>query len=179
LKVGRLLSGATGFREKAARLAQPIRDAPVFLRFTQAEVNAMTDTVRDVMNPMVVCVTSDESLMGAACAMRDADIGNVLVMDGEKIVGILTDRDIVVRAIAEGKNVNSTYVNEIASKNITTVSPDEEASQAVSKMREKAIRRLPVVENEKVVGILSIGDLAQERDPQSALADISKAPANR
>lgn len=139
----------------------------------------MAQKVREVMTPDVVSVQSGDTIVAAARAMRDSSIGDVLVFERGQLSGILTDRDIVVRAIAEGKNVSDTRVGEIASKELTTVSPEDDASQAVNKMREKAVRRLPVVEAGQVVGILSIGDLAIERESESPLADISKAPPNQ
>lgn len=111
--------------------------------------------------------------------MRDADIGNVVVLDGQQTCGILTDRDVVVRAIAEGHDPAVTSLRGICSRNLTALSPRDSVADAVRLMRQKAIRRLPVVENHRAVGIVSIGDLALEKDPQSALGDISAAPPNR
>jgi CBS domain-containing protein len=111
--------------------------------------------------------------------MRDANIGDVIVLQDDQICGILTDRDIVVRAVAEGREPATTKVADICSQELTTVSPTDEVEEAVRLMREKAIRRLPVVEGGKPVGIVSIGDLAVERDPHSALGRISAAPPNR
>jgi CBS domain-containing protein len=139
----------------------------------------MAQTIRDIMNTNVVTVQSTDSVTAAAQIMRDANIGDVLVMEDDRLSGILTDRDIVVRALAEGKDLDATRAGEIASHELTTVSPEDDASQAVQRMREKAIRRLPVLEGGKLVGVLSIGDLAMERQPDSPLADISEAPPNR
>jgi CBS domain-containing protein len=111
--------------------------------------------------------------------MRDANIGDIVVADDGQICGILTDRDVVVRAIAERRDPARTKLADICSRNLTTVSPADSLDHAVQLMRQKAIRRLPVVENGRVVGIVSIGDLALERDPTSALSDISAAPSNR
>jgi CBS domain-containing protein len=110
--------------------------------------------------------------------MRDAGIGNVIIMDGEQITGILTDRDIVVRAVAEGWDPASTPVGEVASRDLTTVAPTDPLESAVALMRERSVRRLPVVEDGRPIGIVSLGDLAVERDPDSALGDISAAPPN-
>lgn len=136
------------------------------------------DFVRDVMTPEPITVMSTTSLEQAARRMRDAGIGNVIILDGEQITGILTDRDIVVRAVAEGWDPGSTPVGEVASRELTTVSPDDSVEAAVNLMRERSVRRLPVVEGGRPVGILSLGDLALERDPDSALGDISAAPPN-
>lgn len=90
----------------------------------------------------------------------------------------MTDRDIVVRGIAEGLDPRTNTLDDICSRTLTTVSPDDSIDTAVSLMREKAIRRLPVVKRGRPVGIVSIGDLAIERDRDSALADVSAAPPN-
>ena len=136
------------------------------------------DSIRDVMTPAPVTVTSHTTLEQAAREMRDANIGDVIVLDGEQITGILTDRDIVVRAVAGGRNPSQTRVGEIASRELTTIDPDESIDSAVALMRERSIRRLPVVEDGRPVGIVSLGDLALERDPESCLGEISAAPPN-
>jgi len=136
------------------------------------------DSIRDVMTPDPVTVATTTSLEQAARHMRDAGIGNVIVLEGERITGILTDRDIVVRAVAEGWDPSQTPVGDVASRELTTISPDETVDAAVALMRERSIRRLPVVESGQPVGIVSLGDLALERDPGSCLGEISAAPPN-
>jgi CBS domain-containing protein len=131
-----------------------------------------------VMTEQPVVLGAQSLLTDAAGAMRDSDIGDVIVVEGGSVYGIVTDRDIVVRGIATGKDPSTTRLDEICSKELATVSPDTGVDDAVRIMREKAIRRLPVIEGGKPVGVVSIGDLAVERDPTSALADISEAPAN-
>jgi CBS domain-containing protein len=139
----------------------------------------MATTIRDVMTTRLTALPKTSSVLEAARAMRQHDIGDVVVTDNSHIYGILTDRDIVVRAIAEGRDPSRTKLAEISSHDLTTVAPTDSIDTAVQLMRQKAIRRLPVVENGKPVGIVSIGDLARERDPQSALGDISTAAPNR
>ena len=134
--------------------------------------------IRDVMTPEPVTVATNTTLEQAARHMRDAGIGNVIVLEGEKITGILTDRDIVVRAVAEGWDPTQTPVGEVASRDLTTIAPDETVDAAVALMRERSIRRLPVVQSGRPVGIVSLGDLALERDPDSCLGEISAAPPN-
>lgn len=136
------------------------------------------DSIRDVMTPEPVTVATNTTLEQAARHMRDAGIGNVIVLEGEQITGILTDRDIVVRAVAEGWDPSQTPVGDVASRELTTISPDETVDAAVALMRERSIRRLPVVESGRPVGIVSLGDLALERDPDSCLGEISAAPPN-
>jgi CBS domain-containing protein len=138
----------------------------------------MSSTVRDVMTSDPVTMSESATIVSAAQAMRDADIGAVIVMRDNDVSGILTDRDTTVRAVAEEKDPHRTTVGEIYTRNPTTVSPSDDVDRAVELMREQAVRRLPVVENGKPVGIVSIGDLALDRDPRSALADISAAPPN-
>ena len=110
--------------------------------------------------------------------MRDAHVGDVLVMRHEAICGIVTDRDIVVRCVADGADPHLTPIGEICSTDLTDVRPEDRLDDAIELMRYRAIRRLPVVEGDQPVGILSLGDLATVRNPSSALADISEAPPN-
>jgi CBS domain-containing protein len=111
--------------------------------------------------------------------MCENDVGDVLVTREGKLCGIVTDRDIVVRCVAKGEDPAKMRIERICSKQVTTLSPDDEVDDAVEQMREHAVRRIPVMEKERIVGIVSLGDLAQERDPRSALGAISSAPANR
>ena len=90
----------------------------------------------------------------------------------------MTDRDIAIRAVADRKDPSTTAVGEIASEQLASSTPDDTVERAIELVRKRALRRLPVVEDDRTVGILSIGDLAVQRDPSSALADISAAPPN-
>lgn len=138
----------------------------------------MSTSIRDVMTPQPWSVSPGTPVVEAARIMRKNDIGDIVVTEGRRLWGILTDRDIVVRALAEGLDPASTPVGEICSRDLTTVGPDDSVGHAVTLMREKAIRRLPVVEGEDVVGVVSLGDVAMDRDRRSCLADISAAPPN-
>ncbi|GAA3954069.1 CBS domain-containing protein [Streptomyces marokkonensis] len=131
--------------------------------------------VKNVMTPGVAAVRPDSSLVEAARLMRTQNIGDVVVADGQGVVGMLTDRDITVRAVAEGLDPMAVGVRSVCTTDPLTVSPDDRASDAVALMREHAVRRLPVVEDGPPVGMLSLGDLAESRDPASALADIGRA----
>lgn len=135
--------------------------------------------IKDVMTPHVISIQSDKPVADAAKAMKDNDIGDVVVMNGDGIYGILTDRDIVVRAIADGGDPRRVKAGEIASHQLAYVSPEDSTDRAVELMREKAIRRLPVLKEKKLVGMVSIGDLALEKDPNSALGKISAAKPNK
>lgn len=139
----------------------------------------MAETVAQIMARYPETVTPDTTVGEAARRMRDIDAGDVVVLDGGRLAGMLTDRDIAVRVVAEDKGP-STPVREVYSRqDLATVTPDMSMEQAAEVMRSKAVRRLPVVEGDRVVGVVSIGDLAIERDERSALADISAAEPNR
>jgi CBS domain-containing protein len=138
----------------------------------------MADTVRDVMTENPKTVEASATLEDAAKMMASEDIGNVLVVENGEVKGIVTDRDIVVRAIAKGQSPSDTSVREAASTDVETLSPDDSVEDAIRKMEQRDIRRLPVVDDGKPVGIVSLGDLAKARDSDSALADISSASPN-
>lgn len=139
----------------------------------------VSDVVRDVMSPCPRTLAPEATLIDAALIMRREDIGDVLVCEeGDRLVGIVTDRDIVVRALAEGRDPAATRVADVCSRDLVTLEPGASVGGAVRLMREKAIRRIPVAEHGRVVGVLTIGDIAVERDSRTALADISAAPPN-
>lgn len=139
----------------------------------------MAQMIRDVMSTDPVALPMNTPIEEAARKMRDDDIGNVIVLDdSDQVWGIVTDRDIVVRALAEGKNVSQTNLGEICSRDVETVSADDSVGDVVRLMTQKAIRRVPVVDGGRPVGIVSLGDLAATHDPDSGLADISTAPPN-
>ncbi|MDC0765356.1 CBS domain-containing protein [Streptomyces sp. HD] len=140
----------------------------------------MTQQVRDVMTADPVTVEPLTSVRAVARLMRDKDIGAVLVVEAERLRGLVSDRDLVVRAIAEDADPARTTVAAACSALLVTVGPDDDLDHAVKLMREHSVRRLPVVDREHhPVGIVSIGDLSIERDPRSALADVSAARPNR
>jgi CBS domain-containing protein len=134
-------------------------------------------TVADVMTPAPSTVGMSDTLQTAAEMMATLDVGALVVQAGHTTVGIVTDRDLVVRGLAEGLGLEA-MVGEVASEDIVTVGPGLPAEEAVEVMRAAAVRRIPVLDGDRVVGIISIGDLALERDPTSALADISEAEPN-
>jgi len=137
----------------------------------------MHQTIKDVMTPDPKVLLKTATVKEAAELMRDDNIGDVIVVNGhKKLYGILTDRDIAIRCGAEGADPDKVTLEEIATKDVTTLSPDATIDLAITLMREQAIRRIPVVEDGKPVGIVTLGDLAIEKDPTSALADISAAP---
>ena len=139
----------------------------------------MAQYLREIMTQRPVSVETGDTVTAAARSMRDGNIGVVVVLESGQVQGVLTDRDIVVRALAEGRDPARTSVGEISSKELTTLAPTDTIEDAVKIMRDKAIRRLPVVEDGRPIGIVSLGDLAVERDPDSTLGGISAAPPNR
>ncbi|MEU4361687.1 CBS domain-containing protein [Promicromonospora sp. NPDC023987] len=138
----------------------------------------MVQTVADVMTPAPTAVDVSDSVQAAARAMASEDVGALVVQSESKIVGIVTDRDLVIRGLAEGLGVDAT-VGQVASEQLVTVGPGDPVQTAVEVMRDAAVRRVPVMDGDVVVGIVAIGDLAVTRDPASALADISEAEPNR
>ena len=138
----------------------------------------MAQQIRELMTPNPVALPGTASVHEAATAMRDKQIGDVIVIERDQVCGIVTDRDIVVRTVAERQDPATTTLADICSPSLVTVTPTDSVEEAVRRMRTHAIRRLPVVEGGQAVGIVSLGDLAVERDPRSALGGISGAPPN-
>ncbi|MGI9121025.1 MAG: CBS domain-containing protein [Acidimicrobiales bacterium] len=126
-----------------------------------------------------VALESTASVIDAARQMKDRDIGDVIVVEDGRICGVVTDRDLVVRALAELRDPTATKLGEVCSRELATVSPEDDLKSAGDLMRDKAVRRMPVVEGDRPVGIVSMGDLAVERDPDSALGSISAASPNQ
>jgi CBS domain-containing protein len=135
------------------------------------------ETLQDVMTPDPVVARPNESVRAVARRMRDEHIGDVLVVEEDgTLAGIVTDRDIVVRVIADGVEPDACAISDVLTPSPVTMKPASTLEEAVGAMREHAIRRLPVLDDDRPVGIVSIGDLAMQLDGQSALADISAAP---
>jgi len=140
----------------------------------------MTQKIRDLMTKRLVTVKPESTLADAARKMKENDVGSVLLTSPDgRLTGLLTDRDIVVRGLASGKDARSTKVEEVVSTTPQTLSPEDDVDRAVRLMSEKSVRRLPVLEEGRLVGVVSLGDLARLRDPQSALGQISSAAPNR
>ena len=138
----------------------------------------MPQSIQKVMTPNPKTYPATTSIADAARAMRDNNIGDVLVERDGAVCGIVTDRDIVVRAVAEDRSLSEVCLADICSGELTALAPTDSVDDAVQLMRENALRRLPICDDGKAVGIVSLGDLAVERDPRSALADISATPPN-
>jgi CBS domain-containing protein len=134
--------------------------------------------VRDLMTPEPVALDVDDTVGAAAEVMAENDIGAVIVEDAGGIQGIVTDRDVTVRCVGRGQDPFATPLGAICSDHLATLGPDDPVERAVELMSELAVRRLPVVDGGRAVGILSIGDLAINLDDRSVLSDISAAPPN-
>jgi CBS domain-containing protein len=137
----------------------------------------MTKSVREVMTPKVQSVGEDEPLVEAARMMKTQDVGSLPVVEAGRLVGTLTDRDIVLRAVAEGADMKAVHVGDIASHEPVTVSPEQGLDEALALMARHHVRRLPVVEGGTLVGILSQADVAleaKEKDTGALVEEISK-----
>lgn len=133
--------------------------------------------VRDIMTADVATATSDTTLQEIATMMRDHDTGAVPVLDGDELIGLVTDRDIVMRCVAEGRDPEAMTADGVLSEELETIEPDTGVEEAVRLMSAKQIRRLPVVENGRLVGMLSLGDIAvkaSEDQAGDALEDVSR-----
>ena len=138
----------------------------------------MAQIIADVMTRDPATVERNESAAEAARRMAAADAGDVIVVDNGTVCGILTDRDIAIRLVARDKGPDTPVADIVSDDELVTVGPDTSINQAIALVRGKAVRRLPVVQRGRAVGIVSLGDLAIEEDEDSALADISAAEGN-
>jgi CBS domain-containing protein len=132
----------------------------------------MTRKVRDIMSAAPVCMAATESVSAAAKAMKKRGIGTVLVVADGRLSGLLTDRDITIRVLAENRDPLTTRVGEICSSEVAVLSPDDDVEYATQLVRERAVRRLPVIAGGVPVGVVSIGDLAMGQDARTALSGI-------
>ena len=137
----------------------------------------MAENIRELLKGDPVTVEASATIEEAAKLMDERDIGNVLVVENGELQGIVTDRDIVVRVVAKG-NGGDASVREACTTDLETLEPDASIEDAIQKMEQGNVRRLPVVEDGKPLGIVSLGDLAKAKAQDSALADISSASPN-
>lgn len=137
--------------------------------------------VRDAMTPVPETIGPEASLVEAATLMADGHIGDVLVVDpqDQTLIGIVTDRDIIIRAVAADREPRTTSVRSVLSTDLETVAPTDTMQAAAAAMRAANVRRIPVVEAGRAVGIISLADLAPTTDTNSTLADIAAAPPDR
>ncbi|MER7460509.1 CBS domain-containing protein [Micromonospora sp. NPDC126480] len=131
--------------------------------------------VGDVMTKQVIYLPAETTLDEAAKVMKEADIGDVVVTEGATLAGMLTDRDIVIRAVAERSDPATTTIGSVITREVVMIEQNCTAGEAAALMRERGVRRVLVCDSDrKLVGIVSLGDLAMQLDPQSALSQISE-----
>lgn len=134
--------------------------------------------LEEIMTPKPVVVPATATAHEAALIMRDHNIGDVLVEHDGHLTGIITDRDLVVRVMAEGLDPSQALLGDVCSGDLTTLALDCDIGEAAKVMAANSVRRVPVVRHGQAVGIVSLGDLAIELDRRSVLADISSAEPN-
>jgi CBS domain-containing protein len=139
-------------------------------------------TAREIMTAAAECARTDETLADAARKMRDLDVGALPICgDDDRLQGVVTDRDIVVRCVAEGADPTSTPVSELANGKPVTIGADDPIDEALRTMIEHGVRRLPVIDGDRLVGMVSQADVARETTPQQAgelVAALSRDPGN-
>ena len=133
-------------------------------------------TVRDIMSAAPACMPPGESVSAAALAMKRHGIGTVLVLTDGRLTGILTDRDITVRVLAENRDPRTTLIGDICSSELVVLDPDDDLARAAGLVRDRAVRRIPVLRNGTPVGVVSSGDLALEKDARAVLSGVPCAP---
>jgi CBS domain-containing protein len=180
MKLGdRPLAAARSAADEARQRASSLSEGGGSIRSKLLGGTVDLRSVRDVMTGGPETVTQQTPLAEAAGTMERADIGDVLVVDASgKLTGILTDRDIAIRAVAAGKDPKTTTVGDVMTPSVATISPSASVQEAVDLMHRHNIRRLPVVEGEKAIGVVSLGDLSTTPQARGLLADISTSPPN-
>lgn len=133
----------------------------------------MAKKIREIMSSAPVGLAATEPVSAAARAMKEHGIGAVLVLAGGKLTGLVTDRDITVRVLADNRDPQSTRLGDICSCDLAVVGPDDDVILATRLVRDRAVRRIPVVKDGIPVGMVSIGDLARAKDPLSGVSPAS------
>jgi CBS domain-containing protein len=138
----------------------------------------MAKTIRDLMTKNPCSIDADKPVAYAAKMMRDEDVGLAPIVEGQKLIGTLTDRDIAIRVVAEGKDPQSTTVREVATTRLVTIDPDQDLDEALKLMAKNQVRRLPVVEEDgKLAGVVAQADVARHASDQQTgevVEEISK-----
>jgi len=144
--------------------------------------NAMT-TARDIMHADAQCISANETLVDAACRMRDLGVGALPICgEDNRLSGIITDRDIVIRCLAEGKDPRTTRASELAHGRPFYVEADADVDQVLQQMMEHKVKRMPVIENHQLVGMISEADLAKNLDEEKLgrfVETIKSGPSDR
>jgi signal-transduction protein with cAMP-binding, CBS, and nucleotidyltransferase domain len=138
----------------------------------------MAKTVRDVMTRDPVAMSADSTVIDAAKAMKDMSIGTVVVMEKDMPCGIVTDRDITVRAVATGSDPMKTKLGDICSHDLAAVRPDQSVEDAMQMMKSHDVKRVVVMTDRKLEGIVSLGDLSRRGEGEDVQEDISRAEPN-
>jgi CBS domain-containing protein len=138
----------------------------------------VAQSIREIMTADPRTVEAGTTVADAARQMRDGDVGSVVVVENGTVAGIITDRDIAVRVVAQGLDPDATRVSEVATMRPVTLTVDQTVDDAIRLVREQDVRRIVVVQDGRPAGIVSLGDLAIERDTDSALAEIASEPPN-
>ena len=149
----------------------------------QKDSNRGSQKVGDFMTRNPECVSEKDSIQDVARIMKDRDTGVVPVVDGKKVIGLVTDRDIVVRGLAEGKDLSSSKVTDLMTRDVRSVKEDSTVAEVLDLMSRSQVRRIPVVnQSDELVGIVSIGDISTETNQDNkvgrAMENISEAPPN-
>jgi CBS domain-containing protein len=142
------------------------------------EGGVMGHSIKNVMTSNPCTIDAEKSVAYAAKMMKEEDVGLAPIVEGDKLIGMLTDRDIAIRVVAEGRNPDQTKVRDVASKQVVTIDPQQELDEALRIMAKHQVRRLPVVEEDgKLVGVVAQADIAREGDDKQTGAlveEISK-----
>ena len=140
----------------------------------------MGQEIRELRTGAPVALDGGATVSEAARRMKKRNVGDALVTRDGKLCGIVTDRDLVVRCLAQDDgDSRSKAIGEFCTEELVTLAPDAEVTEAIRVMQDHAVRRIPIVDHDRTVGVVSLGDLAIERDRQSTLGEISAAPPNR
>jgi len=132
--------------------------------------------VREIMSAAPACMTPGESVSAAARAMKQHGVGTVLLLADGRPSGLVTDRDITVRVLAENRDPRTTRIGDICRGGLVVLDPDDDLVQAARLVRDRAVRRIVVLRDGIPVGVVSIGDLALEKDAAPVLSGVSSAP---
>jgi len=137
----------------------------------------MAKTIRDLMTKNPCAIDADQPVAHAAKMMRDENVGLAPIVEGQKLVGTLTDRDIAIRVVAEGKDPQKTTVREVATTSVVTIDPNQDLAEALRLMAQNQVRRLPVVEDGRLAGIVAQADVAKHASDEQTgevVEEISK-----
>jgi CBS domain-containing protein len=134
----------------------------------------MAKTIRDLMTKNPCAIDSDKPVAYAAKMLRDENVGLAPIVEGQKLVGTLTDRDIAIRVVAEGKDPQTTTVREVATTRVVTIDPNQDLDEALRLMAQNQVRRLPVVEDGRLAGIVAQADVARHASVQQTGEVVEK-----